>query len=1557
MGVPKFYRWISERYTKINEIVSDSALLPEFDHLYLDMNGIIHGCTHPSHLDLSDVLSERDMMLGIMHYLDRIITQIVKPRVSVYMAIDGVAPRAKLNQQRSRRFRAAKDMAEATKDMAKERDEAGNLKSPNVFDSNCITPGTEFMARVSETIKYFIRKKIKEDPIWRDLKIIFSGQEIPGEGEHKIMEHIRMMRSQPGYQPNTRHCIYGQDADLIMLGLVTHEPHFTILREVIDFSSGFVNKNTLQMVKKYTKESDFQLLHLSVLREYLYLEFCRDSPPGTVDLERTIDDFVFMTFLVGNDFLPHLNTLDIGEGAFDLLFKVYKEQRPGWGAGQYLTKSGDISDPARLEAFLAAIGSVETETLEEREKNDAEYVKKKRQWNKRDGMPQGPSDAEIKAVEDAKQNDYLSMMNELMSKHKNDTFIDGWTPVNPGEKDFKGRYYFEKLKLTPLDIKEHHALRQAYIEGLMWCLAYYYRGCISWGWFYPYHYGPMLSDLRNLPEMFKRINFTLGKPILPFQQLMSCLPPASSSLLPMPFKYLMTSPDSPIIHFYPVDFEVDMNGKKNPWEGVNLLPFIEIDLLLDTIAKYVPDEKLTPAERNRNRVGEIFFYTFDMTATETVEAPHKGIGLTDIVKCHSRVTIMPEYESYGVSFKPELIPGTQIPYPGFPSLNVLPIADAELVPIGVKVFGFPSKYSTMVLRLHKMPEVPPVETLADNLLDKSLFINWPMMHEAKVTAISDSKTEIRLYKGKKKSKKWNKMEEDRWATESEEMMQNYLGGTNIPGSGGVEIGEVKIRLRLLPLQGMKTNPGNGSTKKLFGKEEAEVPLQLALWQAPAPDPRFVERGPRSLSDRFPSNCNVVLTKGKYRGCIGLVVGVADNKSVGVKVLTMPPEVPFGLALARSVYESYISSADAARILKINPALFGRITSSLIFSQGGYDLGLNLKSQEGLCVAGYTRKKREVATNGFGNPLDEKKAWDSGDSLLVIGSSRTVGNTEETHEERIQWEYTPKAIRLVNEYRQKFPQLFNALTKLPSEKKYDANQVFGPNGVEWLAVIRDWLNNLDSAKLPRVPISTDTMSQEAVIAVEKAADVRNLAIKKKGFPKESLIKIPGSALYRENSTGPTDVMLASDHNDNEAPELGDRIVNLCASGIPFGARGTVVGIHKATTGCVEVVMDEEFVGGTNLQGLCSNFRGKLAVWAHLMRITVENNQVVVDRLAPQGSGKANVNKILADIEKQVTNDNKAANVPVALPPKNAPAKASLSTSTPSRHVSTGRNRAVSSGKSRSESTAKDRQAGWREAKGPPEKGIGFKSRKGKNGLNRWKNFINGKKKPAAAAPAQSVTSKATELKAILGVTPSPASNLKAMLGVGAAPAAPSMSVPPPQPSADPAAGLKALLGVGATSTPVPVPAQNPMSSPPLPPPPSAADKLMQLMVKQQYPSQSIPPPLPAVSAFNFSYTEEGKEAPEPPIVSMGPPPMPPQVMGMGFPPPPPVPMMSPYGYLPHPGMPPMMGHPGMMQMGMGMPPQQIPFLNSGGGLPVLSDKDFPPIGGPSSVTSDKAQQQK
>jgi 5'-3' exoribonuclease 1 len=109
MGVPKFYRWLSERYPLINQLISASTLLPEIDNFYLDMNGIIHACSHPNDEDVSHKLTLREMILAIFRYIDRCVSDIVKPKKLLYLAIDGVAPRAKMNQQRSRRFRAGQE--------------------------------------------------------------------------------------------------------------------------------------------------------------------------------------------------------------------------------------------------------------------------------------------------------------------------------------------------------------------------------------------------------------------------------------------------------------------------------------------------------------------------------------------------------------------------------------------------------------------------------------------------------------------------------------------------------------------------------------------------------------------------------------------------------------------------------------------------------------------------------------------------------------------------------------------------------------------------------------------------------------------------------------------------------------------------------------------------------------------------------------------------------------------------------------------------------------------------------------------------------------------------------------------------------------------------------------------------------------------------------------------------------------------------------------------------------------------------------------------------------
>lgn len=220
MGVPAFYRWISEKYAKIVEevlekrpTVIDGTVIPmdlnepnpngqEFDNLYLDMNGLIHPCSHPE--DREAPSTEEEMYINVTKYVDRLVAAI-RPRRILYLAIDGVAPRAKMNQQRSRRFRTAQEMKEKKEMKAQVLQEMVEMGfqvpdqsegSGGEWDSNVITPGTEFMCKLSIYLRFYILDKMNRDPFWRNLQVIISDASEPGEGEHKIMEFIRTQRAQ-----------------------------------------------------------------------------------------------------------------------------------------------------------------------------------------------------------------------------------------------------------------------------------------------------------------------------------------------------------------------------------------------------------------------------------------------------------------------------------------------------------------------------------------------------------------------------------------------------------------------------------------------------------------------------------------------------------------------------------------------------------------------------------------------------------------------------------------------------------------------------------------------------------------------------------------------------------------------------------------------------------------------------------------------------------------------------------------------------------------------------------------------------------------------------------------------------------------------------------------------------------------------------------------------------------------------------------------------------------------------------------------------------------------
>ncbi len=586
--------------------------------------------------------------------------------------------------------------------------------------------------------------------------MIISDATVPGEGEHKIMEFVRSQRSSPEHNPNTRHVMYGlvgslnqlslitrlisaQDADLIMLGLATHEPHFRVLREDVFFQEskartcrlcgqkGHKAEECRGEVKVKDGEFDekdkaaplkpFIWLHVSVLREYLEAELYVPQQPFRFDLERALDDWVFMCFFVGNDFLPHLPSLDIREDGIDTLIAIWRDNIPAMGG--YLTKDGHV-DLERAQFILNGLAKQEDAIFKRRrqteERRDANAKRRKLDEqnrshsqsfgggngarngnNGRRGSPdygkapnsalpppgltlfapgKGPIPKEAKAMTHdmvvnrgainkanlANKSAAAALKSQLLTANGESTDLhdgsveketgeaqtpsqkngmDPQTPVSalgkrkadlldaddsstPGqnspdtvgssrldpddpppdnvrlwEEGYADRYYERKFNVVPKDTAFRHKVAQAYVEGLAWVLLYYFQGCPSWTWYYPYHYAPFAADFVDLAGM--DVKFDKGTPFKPFEQLMGVMPAASNHTIPEVFRGLMTDEDSDIIDFYPESFPIDLNGKKFAWQGVALLPFIDETRLLKAMGERYP--LLDPEEVARNELG------------------------------------------------------------------------------------------------------------------------------------------------------------------------------------------------------------------------------------------------------------------------------------------------------------------------------------------------------------------------------------------------------------------------------------------------------------------------------------------------------------------------------------------------------------------------------------------------------------------------------------------------------------------------------------------------------------------------------------------------------------------------------------------------------------------------------------------------------------------------------------------------------------------------------------------------------------------------------------------
>eukprot|EP00039_Didymoeca_costata_P026411 m.15885 g.15885 ORF g.15885 m.15885 type:complete len:1314 (+) comp5516_c0_seq1:151-4092(+) len=1121
MGIPKFYRWVSERYPSLSKVVKGSEV-PEIDNFYLDMNGIIHNCSHPNDVDPNFVITEEQIFKDTCDYINALF-RIIRPKKLFYMAVDGVAPRAKMNQQRARRFRSVQEAEMAAKKAEREGKLTSNAEDR--FDSNCITPGTAFMARLQKALESFVENKLLNEPSWKQIKVILDGHECPGEGEHKILDYIRAEKHRQGYDPNTRHCMYGLDADLMVLGLASHEPHFCLLREEVKFG-GRQNKRESKAEAK-----NWHILSLTLFREYISYEFdeLKTSLPFAYDFERLIDDWVLLGFLVGNDFLPHLPNFHIGEDIKPFIYKCYKNavrKMDGW-----ITDGGYIN-LERLEILFKELAIFDDERFGETYV-DLKWMagKSGKKPGKGTGKTFQPFFAPL-AVEDEDDNaipeDYFpAKEDEPEEMNEEDSFQEEF-------KFYKMQYYMSKLHVEAMDDKgyEEFLLQQAqeYVKGLQWCLLYYFRGVPSWSWFYPYHYAPFCSDVVGFASY--QVNLSPSKPFLPFQQLMAVLPPGSKKHVPSAFHPLMLSEMSPIIDFYPLEFETDLNGKKQDWEALVLIPFIDEKRLLEAMETRLPH--LSVEERGRNIHSKAIEFQLNLDS-EQEELRQRQMSFPHCPVSEPFISLLDgtDLQSYR---------------PGFPSFRFYDIK-VDLYRAKVRVFDRPSNNESVIVSLSTQRHSnDPLED-AIKLLGKPVWFNAPHLIPGIVTEISNDQERVILSKSKIKRIKHSTDEEiDDWKRSALGLRERQLV------SKGINCGDVKVIALVQKAEGESaTFQKNGKIVRetFYAKDTIKQPFQMLLNNI-----NVVRDGTSAdgtVNSLYPPGAKFVYLGQPHYGSIGTILSVnQDNQKVKIRMTQhRHPKIPKSTKGAE-----YFALNHAAARCGMKTRILNRITSSWFVFEGtemkpgGFrdtrktDVGLKLKSN-----------KQDTYALGY------VKRTDNG-----------------------QWLLSQATVDIILEYVKKFPKLFEIL-----ENNFNENELFEgihfPDGCGVdLKEIKAWIKQLPTNDMSHTKGKTILLHAGDVAAIEKAQTELvsgDCMIELEVNPRLVHVLSESDSVDTAGMEKPYSYM------------LGDRVVCIKnGSPVPVLSMGNVVGISgpEQPPESVDVVFDSAFNGGSTLDGRCSRGRG-------------------------------------------------------------------------------------------------------------------------------------------------------------------------------------------------------------------------------------------------------------------------------------------------------------------------------------------------------------------------------
>jgi len=592
MGVPGFFAWIHKNYKKTNivsNVGNDNKLHNNVSNLFIDTNCLIHPqcfAILAANKDLTNIdRLENKMINQVIIYLAEIIT-VVNPDSLIYIAIDGVAPMAKIKHQRIRRFKSVRD-SQMKNDIRRKY----KVPEENLWSNACITPGTLFMEKLNKAIINFINFSKNKHNFKR--KVLFSSSNTPAEGEHKILQYIR--NNPENIKGNS--VIYGLDADLLFLSLATQEKNIYLIRE----SQELGKEAESQMGGKFNYVS-IDILRECIIQELIYRiadEGDKQTEERILNEEKKfINDFIFVCFLLGNDFVPNIVSLSLKtqnkkiENGLDILFEKYGD------VFREINKKGSVSafkfvvqDDCSINfSFFKELCS----ELNDHERSFLTQVANNKKFNQHPSGDLSPCDAEIFRLDNLsfKVNDPIMLGKDEQDKAR---YYKHYYNIDIGKED-------EKKEIT--------TMCNEYLYGLFWINNYYLKDCIDWTWCFPHHFGLFISDLHEFLNTIdeKTFNQVMIAPVennynkvKPFEQLMMVLPNQLGFLLPNELKKVLKT--DPVIRKHsPIVFDQDMLYKSKLWQAI---PFIDM-IDLDHVQKLVAEVKINENDLVRNKTKKVY---------------------------------------------------------------------------------------------------------------------------------------------------------------------------------------------------------------------------------------------------------------------------------------------------------------------------------------------------------------------------------------------------------------------------------------------------------------------------------------------------------------------------------------------------------------------------------------------------------------------------------------------------------------------------------------------------------------------------------------------------------------------------------------------------------------------------------------------------------------------------------------------------------------------------------------------------------------------------------------